>query len=365
MSLRPAFYSLIIVALLSSGCTLLQPQGNELSSKIDALVAEKKYGDALDMLSRVSPSSPDYMRFAEKRKQVETLAAQYERKTIDDARQMITQDRWTQALTLYDDALVRLPHSNQLRDGLAELHKQQQARLAVLEDELVIARGEWLARVIPVYRQMANIDPYNSSYQNLLKKHLAEAEQMADNLLKIGSQSQEAGNDDLAARAVLLAARLSERPAVRQFAQKFEQSRDKRARENRTQQDKRWRDLAQHEQERNDAIQSLTNDYNTAMKKKDYLTARTVLGRLRTFAPELVNERGYDKDLDDKITAESNRLYNEGVMYYGRSQFEKARDSWKKTLELNPTHTKARESLNRVEKVLERINQLRSKQKPN
>ncbi len=365
MSQRLSFHSLLIAALLLSGCTFMQPKGDELSSKVDALLAEKKYGDALDLLSQVSPASPDYSRFADKRKQVEGAAAQYERKTMEEARQMVAQDRWGRALDLYDEALRRLPRSTTLRDGLADLHKQQQARLDIQENELVISKGEWLAAIIPVYRGMTIIDPRNSSYRDQLEKQLAEGEKMADILIRIGTQAQEAGNDDIAARSILLATRLSERPAVRQLAQKFEQSRDKRARENRAQQDKRWRDLALREQERTDAIQTLTNEYNNAMKQKDYLTARSTLARLRTFAPEVVNEKGYDNDLNEKITAESNRLYNEGVAYYGRSQFEKARDSWKKTLELNPTHTKARESLARVEKVLESINQLRSKQKNN
>lgn len=361
---RPAL--LVLSALLViSGCTLMQPQGKELSSKLDTLLAEKRYGDALDLLGRVPPDSPDYGHFAEKRKNVESLAAQYERRTIDDARQLVNQDRWPQALKLYDDAMERLPRSTALRDGLADLHKQQQAHINVQEQELVIAKGEWLANVIGVYQRMSNTEPRNDSYDKQLQKYRSEGEQVAESLIKIGMQAQSVGNDDIASRAIPLAARLSEKKEILQAAQKYEQTRDRGARDSRVMQDKRWRDLAQREQERTEAIKQLTNDYNTAIKQKDYATARTVLGRLRSFAPEVVNEKGYEKELNEKIDIESNHLYNDGVTYYGRSQFEKARDSWKKTLELTPTHTKAKESLDRVEKVLERINQLRSKQKSN
>lgn len=361
MILRSALPVLLTLIALS-GCSWLQPQGNELSTRLDALVAEKRYGDALDMLARVPPDSPDYGRFAERRKSIETQAAQYERKTVDDGRQFMTQDRWFQALNLYDEAMNRLPRSTVLRDGLADLHKQQQTRLTIQEQELVIAKGEWLANVITVYRRMTTIDPRNNSYQNQLEKYQAEGEQAAASLLKIGTQAKTAGNDDIASRALPLAARLSDKKEFQQAAQKYEQT---RPRDSRSVQDKRWNELAQREQERTEAIRQLTNDYAAAMKNKDYLGARTTLGRLRSFAPELVNEKGYEKDLNEKIDMESNRLYNEGVMFYGRSQFEKARDSWKKTLELVPTHSKAKESLDRVEKVLERINQLRSKQKSN
>lgn len=361
MILRPALLLLVTLTVLS-GCSWLQPQGNELSTRLDTLVAEKRYGDALDMLARVPPDSPDYGRFAERRKGIESQAAQYERKTVDDARQLVTQDRWYQALNLYDEAMDRLPRSTVLRDGLADLHKQQQARLALQEQELVIAKGEWLTNVITVYRRMTTIDPRNNSYQNQLEKYQAEGEQTAATLLKIGTQAKTAGSDDIASRAITLAARLSDKKEFQQAAQKYEQT---RPRDSRSVQDKRWNELALREQERTEAIRQLTNDYAAAMKQKDYLGARTTLGRLRSFAPELVNEKGYEKDLNEKIDMESNRLYNEGVMYYGRSQFEKARDSWKKTLELVPTHSKAKESLERVEKVLERINQLRSKQKSN
>lgn len=361
---RVTLYGLITLLLLS-GCSMLQPQGNELSAKLDSLVAEKHYGNALDLLARVPPDSPDYLRFAERRKSIESLASQYERKTVEEARQLLSQDRWYQALNLYDEALERLPRSTALRDGLAQLHKQQQARLAVQEQEMVIARGEWLTSVIAIHRRMVTIDPRNSSFERQLNAYQSEAEQTADSLLTIGSQARAAGDDDTASRAYPLAARLSERKEIQQAAQKYEQTRDKSSRENRNLQDRRYRDLAQREQERTAAINQLTAEYHAAMKQKDYSAARTALGRLRTFAPELVNEKGYEKELNEKIAAESNHLYNEGVRYYGRSQFEKARDNWKRTLELTPTHAKARESLDRVEKVLERIEALRSKQKNN
>lgn len=361
---RPVLFVLLSLLLLS-GCTLLQPQGSELSAKVDALVADKRYGDALDMLTRVSPDSPDYARFAERRKSVEALAAQYERKTLEEARQLIAQDRWFQALNLYDSAMKRLPRSTVLRDGLADLHKQQQARIAIQEQERVIARGEWLATEIAIYQRMSTIDPRNPSYDDQINKHQSDGEQTAALLFKIGTQAKAAGNDNIASRAIPLAARLSDKKEIQQASQKYEQQRDRGTKDALNLPDKRWRDLAQREQERTEAIKQLSDDYASAMKQKDYAAARTALGRLRTFAPEVVNEKGYEKDLSEKIDMESNRLYNEGVMFYGRSQFEKARDSWKKTLELTPTHTKAKESLDRVEKVLERINQLRSKQKSN
>ncbi|HEY0722222.1 MAG TPA: hypothetical protein VGE50_13330 [Gammaproteobacteria bacterium] len=358
--------SVTVLLLVMQGCTLMQPRGDELAARLDTLLAEKRYGEALDTLARVPPDSPDYLRFTERRKQIEGIAAQYEHKTIDEARQLVARDRWGEALNLYDEALQRLPRSTSLRDGLANLHRQQQSRLFAIEDELVINKGEWLAAVIPVYRRMVTVDPRDSDHDAQLRKYQSEGEQTAEALYKLGNRAIESGNDEVASRAILLAARLSEKKEIQQLAQKYEQSHDKRARDNRAGQplpEKRLRELAQREQERAEAIAQLTAEYNNAMKQKDYITARTTLGRLNSFAPEVVRERDYEKELNAKIVEETNRSYNEGVMYYGRSQFEKARDSWKKTLELTPSHSKARESLDRVEKVLERIEQLRNKQK--
>ncbi len=368
MTIKSLIHLLVVAVALQllQGCTLLQPKGDELATRLDTLLADQRYGEALDTLSRVPPDSPDYLRFAERRKQIEGIAAEYERKTINEARQRVSQDRWEEALDLYDEALIRLPRSTTLRDGLADLHRQQQARLTALEHERLISRGEWLAALIPIYQRMATVDPRNSDHGDRLKEYQGEGEQTAEALFKLASQALELGNDEFASRAIPLAARLSEKKEIQQLAQKYEQSHGKRARDNRVgQPERRWRELAQHEQERTEAITQLTAEYQNAMKQKDYLAARTTLGRLRSFAPEVINDKGYEKELNARITEESNRLYNEGVMFYGRSQFEKARDSWKKTLELTPTHNKARESLERVEKVLERIEQLRKKQTSN
>jgi tetratricopeptide (TPR) repeat protein len=363
MKLRLLLVLLLTGSWLISGCTLIQPKGKELSTKLDQLVADKEYGDALDMISHVSPGDPDYARFAERRKQIEGLAAQYERKVIDDARQMVAQEHWAQALDLYDQALDRLPRSTRLRDGLAALHQQQQARIADQENELLVSRGEWLLDVLPTYRSLASIDPRDSSRARQAKNIQDDAEELAAKLIKIGTAAADAGNDDLASRAIPLAARLSDKPAIRQAAQKYDQTRDKRSRDNRSQQDRRFRDIAEHEQERTNAIQQLVKDYTTAVDSKDYVGARLLLGQLRTISPGLVSERGYESDLNKRINNEAERLYSEGATQYGHGEFEKARDSWKKTLELVPTHTRAKESLARVEKVLNRIERLRKKQK--
>lgn len=358
------FPVVFLLAVAISGCSMMQPHGDELATKLDQLVAEKRYGDALDLLNGVSPGAPDYARFAERRKQTETLAAQYERKVVEDARQLVAQERWGQALNLYDEALGRLPRSNRLRDGLAELRRQQQTRVTEQERELVISKGEWLLAVLPAYRRLATIDPRSSDRERQVTRHQSDAEETAAALLNLGNTAADAGDDEFAGRAITLAARLSDKPEIRQAAQKYEQGRDKRTRDGRLQNDKRARDQAARQQERSETIQQLMKEYDAALQQHDYLAARTLLAKLRPLAPELVSERGYEGDLKQRIEDETERLNAEGATYYGHGEFEKARDSWTKALQLTPSHTKAKENLKRVEKVLARIEHLRKKQKP-
>lgn len=358
--IRP-FAILLLITL--GGCTLLQPQGDALGKRVDALVADKRYGDAQELLGNIPHDSADFKRYAERRKQVDNLAAQYERKVVEDARQLILQERWAQALDLYDLALERMPHSSKLHDGLADLNSLQQQRITGQENVLLINKGEWLLVVLPTYKRITQIAPRDGGRERQYRNIKNIAEDTAEELSKVGTAALESGDYELAERTITLATRLSDKDEIRQAQQLLEQGRSKRARELRSNQEQRLRDAAMRDQDRSDTIVELQRGYDTAIQERDYITARTLLAKLRTYVPEVVAQRGYESDLKRRIDVEGERLYEEGVTYYGHSEFEKARDTWQKVLELVPNHAKAKESLVRVNKVLGRIEHLRKKQR--
>lgn len=346
------------------GCALLQPpQGDALEQKVNTLIAEKRYGEAQQLLAKIPRDSADYKRFASRRKQVDNLAAQYERKVVEDARQLMLQERWAEALDLYDQALENMPHSTKLREGQADLKRLQQQRLARQESDLLINRGERLLVALPAYQNLTRIDPRDSRREWEYQNKKREGELLAEELVEAGDKALDYGDYEQAERTILLAARLSDKAEVRQGQQRLEQARSKRARDLRSLQEQRLRNEIPQEQNRSDTVAQLQRDYESAVQQRDLLTARSQLAKLRAYAPEIVAQRGYERELKREIENETERLYDEGVSHYGHSEFEKARDSWQMVLALEPGHRQAKESLARVNKVLHRVEHLRKKQK--
>ena len=70
---------LLLLPLLAmqTGCVLITSYSKG-EDRIQQWVKEKQYGNALKALNNIDPKDPDYLKAAEKRKQVEALAAAYE-----------------------------------------------------------------------------------------------------------------------------------------------------------------------------------------------------------------------------------------------------------------------------------------------
>lgn len=353
----------LLTAAWLGGCALIPVEpGPELQGQLDTWIAERRYGQALDVLSRVDPKSPHYQDMAERRRQVERLSEKYEREVVATARKDVAAGRWAKALDAYDLALERIPSSNLLRDGLAELHRQQAARVAEQELELLIRRANWLEESRPVYEKIATIAPRDSSAQKKLKDHVADIHQAASHLGKMGVAALEAGDYALADRTLPLAARLSDAEFIAKAQQQLAKWHSDRKRQRDTARRKRLQESKAREAAAKRQFTQLKQEYQSALDAGKLANARTILRNLERLAPDDAGLREEHEQLSRAIAEESERLFQEGVRLYSRGEFEDAARQWRLVLELTPEHRNAAENLERAERVLERLEQLREKQ---
>jgi tetratricopeptide (TPR) repeat protein len=352
---------LLSIALLQGGCVVVTSFAR-LEPQLEQWEVEQQYGRSLDALSQIDPKDPDYARASAVRKQVEKQAADYEQQVRKETARKLSKGEWAAALDQYDEALGRHPKSVVIRDGLAKLHQQQRETLEQLERQRLIQHGAWLRNELPVYREIARVDPRSSEAQDRLKHIIGEAEKIAQELALIGNRAL-ADNDPATAEATLpLAYELNKEPLIEESLKTLRSRQQLAAEQQRTARRKSEQQAQNKREKRERTLRAIVKRYDAAFAKQDFLAAREQLAELEKADPAYSKLASLQRTLQQAVDHRVSQLFDAGVSAYSRGQFEQAAHEWRDVLKLDPGHQQARENLERAEKVLHKIESLKQKQ---
>lgn len=358
---KPRYWLLLTLFALQSGCAVLTSY-NKMETQVEQWIESKQYGRALDSLSNVDPTDPQYPQAAQKRKEVEALAARYEQEVRRQTRADLDKGKWAKALDSYDEALERLPKSAVIKDGLAQLHQEQAEVLERLELERLIAHGEWLKQTLPTYRNIARVDPRNRTASQRLDKKRNEAEEIASELALYGNRALANNHFEIADRTLGLATDLSNAPAIAESLKKLRQQQAQSKAVARAEREKRRKQREAAEQNKARQVDEYLRKYRAAFIEKDFIGARRHLNALQKTDAGNPKWEELVGVLRQATEEEVERLFNNGVTAYSQGHFEQAAELWNQVLELEPEHKQAQENLSRAQRVLDKLEELKEKQ---
>jgi hypothetical protein len=353
--------AIVVLFLLQSGCVVISSYA-KLEPQLEQWEEDREYGRSLDALGQIGPKDPDYSEASKVRKQVEKQAADYEQQIRKETSQKQKEDNWAGALDQYDEALSKHPKSVVIKDGLAKLHQQQRANLDMLERKRLIQHGEWLRDVLPVYREIARVDPRSNESQLRLKRIVSEAEAVSQELALIGNKAL-ADNDPHSAEATLpLAFSLNNDPVIEESLNTLRAKQQQTAKEQRTKHQQKQQKTRTEREEKERSIRATVKLYDKAFAEQEYLVARAQLAKIEQIDSRYDKLNSMKKILKTAVDNKVSQLFEVGVSAYSRGQFEQAAREWRGVLSLEPEHQQAKENLERAEKVLEKLETLKKKQ---
>jgi len=358
--IRVSRYLLLPLLLVQSGCAILTSY-EKMEPQIDQWVDTKQYDRALDALGNVEAKDPQYLQAAEKRRKVEALAANYEQEIRRQTRSDLDKGKWAEALDTYDEALDRLPQSAVLKDGLAQLHREQSEELERLELKRLLDHGEWLKTTLPTYKAIARVDPRSRNAQQRLERKQQEAEDIAAELSLYGNKALANNHLKVAHQTLTLASDLSDAPAITDSLNKLHKRETQLEAKERAERAKRLQQHQAANEAKSRRIATILTAYKKAFKNKDYTKARKELDSLRRIDSKPEWDK-LDEELKQVTDREAERLFDMGVYAYSRGHFEQAAKQWRKALEIKPDHKPSQENLERAERVLHKLQQLKEKQ---
>ena len=349
---------------LLSGCAYLNSFNSDLDKQVDSWMAQQEYGKVLDTLRYVRPANPKYQLLRKKRQQALAEAKRFEQAQISKSLNQIEKGQWHEAELTLNDAMKKLPDSEALQHTYQEFTKQRAQYLKSLNTQLAINKAELLIKDKPVQQQLSRTLPDDRKTRQVMDKYRDDSQQVTAQLLTCGADASQINDLVLAEQCYRLADRLQPNTSTRDALTAVQ---EKLAR---IQAQALERDLehrqAQSQARKPPSISQL--GHNLLEKSRKALQA----GHLKLALSQYDKIPGTDKNqpVVKQYGEEMNRTIrdnvNQGIelgrKLYSQGQVEQALAVWNKLRDLDPDNENLLSHIERAERVLDKIKQLRKEQ---
>lgn len=327
----------LILTLVLSGCSTFTPYRIATQQEIDQWVKNNQYGIALSVLENKARLLPT-KAVKNSLETIKTKASEYDKKQAASVLKLQSSGKWEEALSILHSSLQNYPEGKQLQRAQKTLQGRQGKNILNLEAQLLIEKAEWLSQNLKIYQNMQLIDPQNRSIKWNMANTQSEIKFTAGKLHAFGQSALSKKEYDLAEICLHTANRLhptkEHSASLALLEQKTRKTTDKE-------------------------INVLLEKMKQAIEKNRLEDGRKFLAQIEAMKEHPPEITSLKKILDKKISTEVNRILEEGNVFYKNSKIEKAKQTWKKALKLDPKNEQINERISRAEKALETLKELK------
>lgn len=346
---------LLVPLLLLPGCAFINSFSGDLDKQVDTWMAQHEYAKVIDTLKYVRPSNPRYRLLQRKRKQAIADARDYEKSQIKLSLNQIEKGQWHQANLTLTDALEKLPPSPQLEKTYQEFIAQRKQYLRSLYTQLAINKAEWLSKNRQIEQQLIQTEPDSGKTQQRLSEFQDQTREVYPKLLRCGKLGESLGDFALAQQCYELANNLIPSAPLKQKLAKIRAVLDKQ--------------IKPDEQPRNPAPKlsllgrSLLDKSRKALQAGNLKLALDHYEKIPDDDKQLAVVRQYSEEMEHRIHENVRQGIALGRKLYSQGQVEQALAVWNKLRELEPDNEDLLSHIDRAERVMQKIRQLREEQR--
>lgn len=352
--LRTALISLTLLFL--SGCAFLNSFNSDLDNQVDVWMAQHEYSKILDTLKYVRPSNPKYQLLRRKRQQAIEESKRFEQSQISKALNQIEKEQWHEAEMTLTNAIEKLPDSKPLHKTYQEFIKQRTQYIKSLYTQLSINEAEWLIKNKPVQQKLNRTLPEDRKTQQELEDFRSDSQHVYQQLLACGVEATKSDDLELAEECYQLADKLQPN------ATNKETLADVRAKL-----DRKKSRIAEQKQKTPALSQLGRNLLDKSKKALDSGKLKLALIQYNKIPNTDRNQapvKAYGEEMNRRIRDNVTQGIEMGRKLYSQGQVEQALAIWNKLRDLDPDNENLLSHIDRAERVLEKIKQLRKEQKP-
>ncbi len=331
--------------LQHNGATQAQAEPDELE------VMAERYQALQKKLRKLAADAPER---ATLERQAASYLAEFEELALNRARGHERNHELLAAVQVLNGALERLP-SKRLQNLRDELNSRRLRELQALAWQEEIADTRHLMEISDILSMRAQLAELTAKERKTLARADQQLELAAQALKGCAREALDAGRPAIAAKCADLAGALAGESYI---AEERARIRARLAEKPAPKARKAPKELPGGRRE----VRQLRLRLHLQVRQGALLEARETLRRLIGIEGETPQFRELKTAIDNAITARVEELAERANRFYREQEYTRARDAWRELLRYDPDNSEARAALERAEKILHKLEELKQQQ---
>jgi len=342
----------VLAALSLSGCAFLDSLDSNLDQQVDSWMKQHEYARVINTIQYISPGNPNYGYLQKKRQQALSESRRYEQSEIARAMTLMERGDWHEAGKTLQNAMDKLPPSKTLEKTYRDFTAARDQHLNNLYCEMYRNKAEWLMMNRPVQEQLHKTQPDDGKVQRIFSQYDADTVQVYDELLDCGKHAADRNDLQLAMQTYKLASRLKTDKTLSTTLTRLQTTIDRKQTDA---QNGRGQTISQ-------LGQNLLDKSKQALAAGDLKRAISHYEKIPDADKQLPPVVAYDADMNQRIHENVRQGIELGRKLYSQGQVDQALAVWKKLRDIDPDNENLLSHIERAERVLDKIKQLRKEQ---
>jgi tetratricopeptide (TPR) repeat protein len=291
------------------------------------------------------------------------LESAYENSVYAEASSLEAADDLLGAVQLLSDAIQKVPHSTSLRELRYRLEQERVHQLKIHERNTLITRANYLLDQQQLYRQQVNLQPPSNAQRSENSRNESEATLLAGQLLEHARYALQIDDLDTAKNCLQLSERLDESGAASALLAEMREK--ELLAEKTTQQTASKKEaIIIRDRTRDDKKQTeqLLAEIRQALEDNNLHVARAALAKIPSSASKDSEVLALRDNYEQVVRTRVNDLLLKGDKLYRADIILAALKQWTEALSLDPENREVRERIERANKVLAKLEELKRQQ---
>ena len=277
---------------------------------------------------------------------------------VEIARQLQSKGRYDQAIKVIEKAIVEDGKAEAYTQTLREIRLQQSVVEQELQDQLLISRTSALRNQIPILEQLLHSGPENKQFVKQLQETRTELQQLRESLSDCGWRHFKK-NNALAKDCLTLALSLEPQEQDERLMNYLLKEQKEHLEQTQTA-ERAKREMAWKHRNKG-RMKDATRYFETGQLTE----AKRVLKLVLKEDPRNTEARKFLRRVETQLKNYIENLLAAGDRLYREGEIEGAKATWRAVLSLDPQERRAREKIQRAQRVLDNLENLRKSEARN
>ena len=353
------FLFVLLLAMIT-GCSQMETLriGQDRPEDLEPLIKEHEYARARQLTGKY-PSRDT----VEVQSWITSQESEYEAIVFTDARALENNNDLLGAVQLLSGALQKIPHSTLLRELRSSIEQQRVSQLRINEREQLTSRATYMLEQQKLYQDKINLESPSLGQRWENKRNAKEARELSAKLLEHGQYAMQTDKLDIAVDCLELSSALNHSPeadALLSEIRTINNSRKQVAKKQAIIKKKKNQQKVKRKQTNKTRV--LMEETQQALSDDDLQVARAAFVQIPPTAQQRKEVIAIQDDLDRAVSIRVGELITAGDTQYRADNVLEAIRTWTKGLSLDPENPELRERVERANRVLARLEELKRQQ---